>query len=140
MSVANSQFDNSITMNNEEPKITCCIENLTTKRREQFQIKNPESMYFVVELPNNSFYKIKLKKDYCFCLLDQFDKQKSKSEHRVFTEFYDKYGVARVISQNQKSKENSSKDSDEDNQYGFYTQKKVYLLEVIQRVQFQVTL
>ena len=39
-------------------------------------------------------------------------------------EIYDKYELVRVKSHNQKFKENSSKDSDGDNQYGFYTQKK----------------
>ena len=124
MTVANPQLENSITMKNEESEITCLINKLTTKRREQFNMKNPESMYFVVELSNTSFYKIKLKLDYCLCLLDQFDKQKSKSKHRVFMEQNDKYGLLRVKSQNLKSKGNSSKDSDEDNQHEFYTQKK----------------
>ena len=111
-------------MNNQEPKITRLINKLTTKRREQFNMKNPKSMYFVVELPNDSFYKLKLKEDYFVYLHHQFDQQKSKSKHRVFIDLYDKYGLARVENRNQKSKEDSSKDLDGDNQYGFYTQKK----------------
>ena len=111
-------------MNNQESTITCLISKLTAKRREQFNMKNPDCMYFVVELPNSSFYKIKLKKDYFLYLHHQFDKQKSKSKHRVFMELYDKYGLPRVKSENQKSKSNSSKDSDEDNQHEFYKQKK----------------
>ena len=74
-------------MNSQEPKITCLTNKLTTKRREQFYMKNPKSMYFVVELPNNSFYKIKLKKDYFLYLYHQFDRQESKSKYRVFIEF-----------------------------------------------------
>ena len=111
-------------MNNQESKITCLIDKLTTKLREQLNMKNPECMYFMVELPNNSFYKIKLKKDYFVYLHHQFDKQKSKSKHRVFMDLYDKYGLPRVKNQNQKSKAHSSKDSDKDNQHQFYTQKK----------------
>ena len=111
-------------MNNQEPKITCLTDKLTTKLREQLNMKNPECMYFIVELPNNSFYKLKLKEDYFVYLHHQFDKQKSKSKHRVFMDLYDKYGLARVESRNQKSKEDSSRDSDGHNEYGFYVQKK----------------
>ena len=111
-------------MNNQESKITCVTDKLTTELREQLNMKNPDCMYFVVELPNNSFYKVKLKKDYFLYLHHQFGKQKSKSKHRVFMELYDKYGLQRVESENQKFKGHSSKDSDEDNQHEFYVQKK----------------
>ena len=79
MEVANSQFDNSKTMNNEESELACCINKLTTKRREQLNLKNPECMYFVVKLSDDSFHKIKIKLDYCLCLIQEFNKQKSKS-------------------------------------------------------------
>ena len=121
---ANSKIDNSKTMNSEESELTCCINKLTTKRREQLNLKNPECMYFVVKLSDSSFHKVKLKLDYCLCLIQEFNKQKSKSKHRVFMELYEKYGLPRVKSQNQKSKGNSSKDSDEDNKHQFYVQKK----------------
>ena len=124
MTVKKFKFGNLIKVKNYESKMTCYIKELTTKRRELFKMKDPKSTYFVVYLSNNSFYKMKLKMDYCLCLLDQFDKQQSKSRHRVFKELYDRYGLPRVESQNQKCKGNPSKDSDGENQHEFYAQKK----------------
>ena len=111
-------------MDDKGPKNRWCINDLTTERRERFNMKNPKSIYFVVKLPNNSFYKIKLKRDFCLCLLDQFYKQKSKSKHTIFKELNEKYGLPRTRSQIEKCKENPSKDSDEYNQHEFYAQKK----------------
>ena len=130
MPVANYHKNDSMIMNDaiimdeEGPKNRWCINDLTKERRERFNMKNPEGMYFVVRLPNDSYYKIKLKTDFCLCLLDQFHKQKSKSKHRIFMELYDKYGLPRTKGQNQKCKENSSKNSDGYNQSEFYVQKK----------------
>ena len=122
MTVKKFKFGNLIKVKNYESKMTCYIKELTTKRRELFKMKDPKSTYFVVYLSNNSFYKMKLKMDYCLCLLDQFNKQ-SKSKHRVFKEFCDRYGLVRVENQNEKCK-GSPKDPDEETQHQLYAQKK----------------